>query len=66
MIEEAEALHTGTESVDNAEEIERLVTERTAAKKNKDFKRADEIRNLLKSRGIALEDTPNGTLWRTM
>jgi len=66
LIEEAEALHTGAESVDNAEEIERLVTERTAAKKNKDFKRADEIRNLLKDRGIALEDTPNGTLWRKM
>ena len=66
LIEEAEALHTESESVDNAEEIERLVAERTAAKKNKDFKRADEIRNLLKDRGIALEDTANGTLWRKM
>ena len=54
------------ESVDNAEEIERLVAERTEAKKNKDFKRADEIRNVLKDRGIALEDTANGTLWRKM
>ena len=66
LIEEAAALHTGTESVDNAEEIERLVAERTEAKKNKDFKRADEIRNVLKDRGIALEDTANGTLWRKM
>ena len=66
LIEEAAALHTGTESVDNAEEIERLVAERTEAKKNKDFKRADEIRKLLKERGIALEDTANGTLWRKM
>ena len=66
LIEEAEALHTGGESVDNAEEIERLVAERTEAKKNKDFKRADEIRNILKNHGIALEDTATGTLWRKM
>ncbi len=66
LIEEAKSLHTDSESVDNAEEIERLVAERTEAKKNKDFKRADEIRNLLKDRGIALEDTANGTLWRKM
>ena len=66
LIEEAEALHVDVESVDNAEEIERLVAERTEGKKHKDFKRADEIRNLLKGRGIALEDTANGTLWRKM
>ena len=66
LIAEAEALHTESEPVDNADEIERLVAERTAAKKNKDFKRADEIRDLLKNRGIALEDTANGTLWRKM
>ena len=66
LIEEAGALHVDVESVDNAEEIERLVAERTEAKKHKDFKRADEIRNLLKGRGIALEDTANGTLWRKM
>ena len=66
LIEEAESLHAGLESTDNAEEIERLVAERADAKKHKDFKRADEIRNSLKSRGIALEDTVNGTLWRRM
>ena len=66
LIDEAESLHNETESVDNAEEIERLVGERTEAKRNKDFKRADEIRSLLKDRGIALEDTANGTLWRKM
>ena len=66
LIEEAKSLHTEPESVDNAEEIERLVAERTEAKKAKDFKRADEIRNLLKDHGIALEDTANGTLWRKM
>ena len=66
LIEEAKSLHTEPESIDNAEEIERLVAERTEAKKAKDFKRADEIRNLLKDYGIALEDTANGTLWRKM
>lgn len=66
LVAEAEALHTESESVDNADEIERLVAERAEAKKNKDFKRADEIRNVLKNRGIALEDTANGTLWRKM
>jgi cysteinyl-tRNA synthetase len=45
-------------------EIEALITERTAAKKAKDFARADGIRQSLKDRGIALEDGPNGTTWR--
>ena len=66
LIEEAELLHTEPKLVDNAEEIERLVAERTEAKKAKDFKRADDTRNLLKDYGIALEDTANGTLWRKM
>jgi cysteinyl-tRNA synthetase len=41
-------------------EIEALVEERQIARKNKDFKRADEIRDLLKERGITLKDTPQG------
>ncbi len=47
------------------EEIERLVKERAEARKRKDFKRADEIRDYLKSKGILLEDKPGGkTVWR--
>ena len=46
-----------------AEEINALVAERTAAKKNKDFARADEIRNLLTARGITVVDGPNGAVW---
>ncbi|HLD30237.1 MAG TPA: cysteine--tRNA ligase, partial [bacterium] len=46
------------------EEIERLVRERGEAKTRKDFKRADEIRNQLKDKGILLEDTPAGTRWK--
>ena len=47
------------------EEIERLVAERAEARKAKDYKRADEIRDYLKSKGIVLEDRPDGTtVWR--
>jgi cysteinyl-tRNA synthetase len=46
------------------EEIEGLVAERSAAKKAKDFARADAIRDSLRERGIILEDGPGGTSWR--
>jgi cysteinyl-tRNA synthetase len=46
------------------EEIERMVTERTSARKTKDFKRSDEIRDLLLAKGIELLDTPSGTEWK--
>jgi len=46
------------------EEIERLIAERTEARKNKNWERADEIRDLLAERGILLEDTPQGVRWR--
>ena len=51
---------------DNSEvsEIESLIAERTAARKSKNFARSDEIRNILKARGIILEDTPQGTKWK--
>lgn len=45
-------------------EILTLVEERNQARKKRDWKKADEIRNLLLSKGIALEDTPSGTLWK--
>jgi cysteinyl-tRNA synthetase len=45
-------------------EIETLIEERKEAKKAKNFKRADEIRNMLKDWGIILEDSPSGTSWR--
>ena len=46
------------------EEIERLIAERAEAKKNKNYARADEIRNQLKEAGIVLEDSPSGTTWK--
>lgn len=45
-------------------EIEKLIAERTEAKKNKDYARADAIRNELKEQGIILEDTPQGVKWK--
>ena len=44
-------------------EIEELIEKRTAARKAKDFKTADEIRDRLKEMGILLEDTPQGVKW---
>jgi len=49
---------------EDAEEIEALIAERNAARKNKDFKRSDAIRDDLAARGILLEDTPDGTKWK--
>ncbi|MBR4464251.1 MAG: cysteine--tRNA ligase [Treponema sp.] len=47
-----------------AAEITALVEERTAAKKAKDFARADQIRTELSARGITIVDTPNGAVWK--
>ena len=43
--------------------IEKLIQERLEAKKSKDFERADAIREELTKMGIAIMDTPQGTLW---
>ena len=45
-------------------EIERLVARRDIARKNKDYAEADKIREELNKRGIIIEDTPKGTIWR--
>ncbi len=46
------------------EDIEALIKERQEARKAKDFKRADEIRNELLNKGIVLEDTREGVKWK--
>lgn len=46
------------------DEIEQLISERNQARKEKNFARSDEIRDLLKEQGIILEDTPQGTRWK--
>jgi cysteinyl-tRNA synthetase len=48
----------------SAEAIEALIAERLAARKAKDFKRADAIRDELKAKGVLLEDGPSGTIWK--
>lgn len=45
-------------------DIEALIEERQAARKEKNFARADEIRNMLAGRGIILEDTRAGVKWK--
>ena len=45
-------------------EIEDLIQERQAARKAKDFKRADEIRDELLKKGIILKDTREGVKWQ--
>ncbi len=49
-----------------AEEVERLIAERETARRERDFARADRIREDLKSRGIALEDSKDGVRWRRL
>lgn len=48
------------EEEDFGEDVMKLVNERQEARKSKDFKRADEIRDELAARGITLKDTPQG------
>lgn len=46
------------------EDIDNLIAERQDARKNKNFARSDEIRNLLLEKGIILEDTREGVRWK--
>ncbi len=52
------------EETDEDSAIEALLEERKAARANKDFARADAIRDELFEKGIAIEDTREGTLWK--
>lgn len=49
---------------DSNEDIEALITRRANAKKEKNWAMADQIRDELKSKGIVIEDTPQGVRWR--
>ncbi|WP_461522030.1 cysteine--tRNA ligase [Porticoccus sp.] len=54
----------GSEGDLDAAQIEALIAERVAAKKNRDFARADQIRDDLLAQGVVLEDSREGTTWR--
>ena len=48
----------------DADEIDQLIAERISARKNKDWRRADEIRDILADKKVVLEDDADGTRWR--
>jgi cysteinyl-tRNA synthetase len=58
-----EASGAGRAALSDAE-IERLIEERTQARKSKNFAQADRIRDELADKGVVLEDGPQGTTWR--
>ncbi len=59
-------LQTGSRehAVLGKEDVERLITERNSARKNKDWAESDRIRDLLHENNIILEDGSAGTTWR--
>ena len=48
----------------NREEIESLIARRDGARREKNWPEADRIRQQLRDKGISIEDTPGGTLWK--
>ncbi len=67
LLQAAEKLRAEENKQDAASadpEIDALVTARTEAKKQKNYAEADRIRDELKSRGIEIIDTPQGSKWR--
>jgi cysteinyl-tRNA synthetase len=63
LLENAAAPQVTSDGSGDAD-IESLVQKRAEAKKAKDYAEADRIRGELRERGIALEDTPSGTVWK--
>ena len=63
--QEPEAFLQGaTEGEISAEEVELLIAERNNARADKNWGRADEVRDLLIEQGILLDDGREGTSWR--
>ena len=64
LLKKAAELGAVPEASEDEPEIDAAVAARTAAKKAKDWAEADRIRDELKTKGIELTDTPQGTLWK--
>ena len=60
---EVTAIATASSAINN-EEIAQLIEQRTAARKSKNFKESDRIRDLLAEKNVVLEDSSAGTIWR--
>ena len=57
-------LFTKEKEQDLSPELEDLLEKRKQARQNKEFKKSDELRDLLKQKGVAVEDTKDGQTWR--
>ncbi|MFC1600113.1 cysteine--tRNA ligase [Patescibacteria group bacterium] len=44
--------------------LKQIIKDREEARKNKDWAKSDELRDLLKEKGVIIEDTPEGTIWK--
>lgn len=62
--QDPEVWFSGDRDAAQADEIERLIVERAQAKADKNWARADEIRDRLSAKKVVLEDSANGTIWR--
>ena len=62
----AEEWFAGTVNADDTAEIDALVAEREIARENKDWARADEIRDILAEKKIVIEDSAEGVRWKKM
>ncbi len=59
-----EVLEPDPDEASLSDEVESLIEEREAARRERDWARADRIRDALSARGILLEDTPRGVRWK--